>query len=131
MRYVAFLLAAVAALSACASGTGGGTETGGPKPQANLLRAAEIAEARTEHNAYEAIQQLRPQWLTPRPSRSTSDPRPLVPVAFVDTMELGELTTLRTIAVTDVVEIHYYDSREAVARFGTKYNSGIIQVVTR
>jgi hypothetical protein len=131
MRYVAILLAAVAALSACASGTGGGTETGGAKPQANLLTPEEIAEARTAHNAYEAVQQLRPQWLTPRPSRSTADRTPRVPVAFVDTMELGGLTALRTIAVTDVVEIRYYDSREAVARFGVKYNTGIIQVITR
>ncbi len=130
MRYVVIALAA-AALSACASGTGSGSDTGGAMPNRNLLTAEEIAEARTAHNAYELVQQLRPQWLTPRPSRSTSDRTPRVPTAFLDRMELGGLTAMRTIAVAEIREIRYFEEGEAVARFGRQYDTGVIQIITR
>lgn len=131
MRYVVIVLAAAAVLSACGSGAGSGSDTGGVRPNQNLLTAEEIAEARTAHNVYEAVQQLRPQWLTPRPSRSTSDPTPRVPMAFLDRMELGALATMRTIAVSEVREIRYFDGGEAVARFGRQYDAGVIQIITR
>lgn len=131
MRYVVILAAVAASLSACSSGAGSGAETGGATPDRNLITAEEIAGLRNVHNAYEAVQQLRPLWLTPRPSRSTADRTPRVPVAFVDRMELGAPTVMRTIGIAEVLEIRFIDEREAVNRFGTRYNTGIIQIVTR
>ena len=131
MRYVAILLAAAASLSACSSGAGSGTETGGVTPDRNLITAEEIAEVRTAHNAHDAVRALRPQWLTARPSRSTIDPQPVVPKVFLDRMELGPLATLGTVAVVDILEIRYFDAGQAMNRFGRQYNMGVIQIITR
>jgi hypothetical protein len=131
MRYVAILLAAVASLSACSSGAGSGTETGGARPQQNLITAEGLAELRSVHNAYEAVRALRPQWMTPRPSRSATDPAPVVPVVFVDRMLLGELAMMRTVAVAEITEIRYFESGESVARFGRQYDKGVIQIISR
>ncbi|MGD2154575.1 MAG: hypothetical protein PVG79_14995 [Gemmatimonadales bacterium] len=131
MRYLAIVLAVAASLVACASGAGSGTETGGARPSRNVLTAEEIAEVRTVHNAYDAVAQLRPQWLTPRPSRSTSDPTPRVPTAFVDRMELSGLQAMRTVSVGEILEIRHFEGGEAVARFGRRYDAGVIQIITR
>jgi hypothetical protein len=126
MRYVALVLAVTACLCACASGTGGS----GARPQANLITAEEIAEANVNY-AYEAVERLRPNWLVWRPGRSSTDPKPLVPVAFLDNTYLGDLDQLWTIVASEILEIRYLDDREAVYRYGTTYNSGIIQVIRR
>lgn len=126
MRYVAVLLAAAAALSACSSGTG----AGGARPQENVLTAEEIAGANVNY-AYEAVEQLRPQWFNVRPPRSWTDQTPLVPVVFLDNTMLGELEQLWTIVVTEIKEIRFLDDREAVNRYGTTYSGGIIQVIRR
>jgi len=131
MRYLTVVLAVAASLVACSAGAGTGDETGGARPNRNLLTAAEIAEVRTLHNAYDAVAQLRPQWLTPRPSRSASDPTPRVPAAFVDRMELSGLQAMRTVSVGEILEIRYFESGEAVARFGRRYDSGVVQIITR
>jgi hypothetical protein len=131
MRYLAILLAAAASLSACSSGSSGtGTETGEPRPDQSLITAEEIAEARV-HNAYEAVQALRPQWLTPRASRTLANSTPRVPAVFLDRMELGPLASMRGVAVTNILEIRYHDERQAMNRFGIKYDTGIIQIITR
>jgi len=126
VRYVAVLLVASACLSACASGAG----TGAPRPQHNLITAEEIAAANVNY-AYEAVERLRPQWLVPRPPRVLSDRRPLIPVVFLDNVEYGDINELWTIPVSEIREIRLLDDQEAVRRFGTKYNSGIIQVIRR
>lgn len=133
MRWLAILLAVVAtSIPACSSGgAGSGEETGGARPQQNMITAEELAELRSIHNAYEAVRALRPQWLTPRPSRSVTDPAPVVPVVFVDRMLLGELGMMRTVAVAEVLEIRYFDSGESVARFGRQYDKGVIQIISR
>jgi hypothetical protein len=117
MRYVALVLAVTAFLCACASGTGGS----GARPQENLITAEEIAESQVNY-AY---------WLVWRPGRSSTDPKPLVPVAFLDNTYLGDLDQLWTIVASEILEIRYLNDREAVYRYGTTYNSGIIQVIRR
>ena len=128
MRYLAILLAAAASVAACSSGAG--TETGEPRPDQSLITAEEIAETRV-HNAYEAVQALRPQWLTRRASRTLADATPRVPTVFLDRMELGPLASMRSVAVTDIQEIRFHDGRQAMNRFGIEYDSGIIQIITR
>jgi hypothetical protein len=131
MRYFAILLAVAVSVSACSSGAGSGTETGGVTPNQNLLTAEEIAEVRSAPNVYEVVRTLRPQWLNARPARSANDPTPVVPTVFLDRMELGPLAMMRTVAVVDVQEIHYFDAGQAMNRFGGQYNKGIIQIITK
>lgn len=126
MRYVVLVLAVTACLCACASGTG----DGGARPQANLITAEEMAEANVNY-AYEAVERLRPNWLVWRPGRSSTDPKPLVPVVFLDDTFLGDIDELRLIVASEILEIRFLDDREAVYRYGTTYNSGIIQVIRR
>jgi hypothetical protein len=128
MRYLAILLAAAASVSACSSGTG--TETSEPRPDQSLITAEDIAEARV-HDAYEAVQALRPQWLTSRASRTLANSTPRVPAVFLDRMELGPLASMRGVAVGNIQEIRYHDATQAMNRFGIEYDSGIIQIITR
>ncbi|MGD2218462.1 MAG: hypothetical protein PVJ64_17020 [Gemmatimonadales bacterium] len=130
MRYLTPALAVAVAISFSACASGAGTETGGARPQEDLITAEELAEVNA-YNAYEAVEQLRPQWLTQRGARTFTDPTPRVPMVFLDRMEYGELASMRTVVVSDVAEIRYYDGREAVARFGVEYEGGIIQIITR
>jgi hypothetical protein len=95
-----------------------------------VITAEEIVEAKAT-NAYEAVERLRPNWMVARPSRYVSDPTPLVPVVFLDNTDLGDLNQLWTIVASEILEIRYLDDREAVYRYGTTYNSGIIQVIRR
>jgi hypothetical protein len=125
VRYVAILLAVTGCLCACSSGTGGGA-----RPQRNVITAEEMTAANVTY-AYEAVEQLRPQWLTWRPSRSVTNPTPLLPVVFLDNNYYGDLDELWTLVVSEIREIRFLDDREAVYRYGTKYNSGIIQVIRR
>ncbi len=74
---------------------------------------------------------MRPNWQTARPSRYVADPTPLVPVVFLDNNELGDLNQLWTIFASEILEIRFLDDREAVYRYGTRYNSGLVQAIRR
>ena len=91
----------------------------------------EVAASRGA-NAYEVIQELRPNFLSYRGEtsllRSRSKPYPTV---YVDGQELGPIGSLTTISGTDISTIRLYRSWEATTIFGSGKMGGVIAVTTR
>jgi hypothetical protein len=97
------------ALCACASAGSGGHA---PNPYTGPITHAEIENAGAR-NAYEAVERLRPRWLTVRATRSFSIETEVV--VFQDRLYLGTQDELRRIGVDGVYSIEYIDGPTAQA----------------
>jgi hypothetical protein len=126
---------AVAAILGCAS-AGGSSDTAGTGARSNpkLLTAEEIAVAHADVNStYEAIARLRPSWLaTHGPTSASTEGGAGLATVFINGVQHGDLSSLRTIPAYQVADIHYYDVTEAGARYGFKGGtSGVIDIRTK
>jgi hypothetical protein len=121
------LLAALAGAAACARAAApAGDEavaSGAPRKHANVITAAEIAEARVT-TAYHAVEVLRPTFL--RGLRSN-----IQPVVYVNGQRWGGLEALRRVTADDVDTIRRLSASEAHTIYGPGLLGGVIDVVTR
>lgn len=120
---------AVAVLSLAAAGSCASGRT--PKPQSsygagNTLSADDIAETAAT-NLYDAIQRLRPQWLTSSRIRRGGSGDDLV--VYLDNNRYGSMNSLRQLSVGGVQEVRYFGATEATNRYGTGHTGGAIQVL--
>ena len=125
----AILTASLPLAWACASSGGqpGRTTT---RVDQYVITAEELATANAS-NLYDAIRQLRPQWLqggAPTTFRSASEYPILV---YMDRIRFGEPTMLRSVPVTLPLSVRWLSASEAQAEFGVGNLQGAIQVVTR
>lgn len=93
----------------------------------DILTLEEIQVSRAG-NAYELLQELRPQFLRSRGAISVNDPRAGYPVVYVNDVLHGDLETLRSILVREIDEIRYISASDATTRWGTGHTGGVIQV---
>lgn len=121
---VLFAVGATSALSACASGGG---SSDGPGRSQNRITQEELADY-TTLNALDAIRRLRPRWLQARGATAGGSNEP---VAILDGARLGSPNALASVAVSDVAEMIYVNSRDATLRYGTGFPGGAIEVRTR
>jgi hypothetical protein len=78
----------------------------------------------------EAVQQLRPQWLTVRGAGRTG--RPAEIHVFLDGSMYGPVSSLRQFRVTDVEDVTFLSATEAATRWGTiAGDGGVIAVRSR
>jgi len=119
VRWTVAWLAILAAASACSHRTRGG----GPTLDYNTLTAEELSR-RPFYSVYEAVQTLRPNWL------SLHAPAGAVQV-YVDDNHVGGLEILRTIRIPSVSVIRHIDGIQAGARYGRGHEDGVILVKTR
>jgi hypothetical protein len=94
-----------------------------PRSSAHAITAREIAAATSSTTAYEAIQRLRPLWLSGRGAG-----RPLV---YVDNIWRGGFEELYRISPADIQEIQLLRGYDATTRWGTGHAAGVILVTTR
>jgi hypothetical protein len=125
-------LAAVSMLAlvpACAST--GGTSGSGDR---FVITQAEI-EASAAGNAYQIVQQLRPQWLrldtvtggALSPGATQQDPR----AVFLNGRRMGELEDLRNIPTgLNITSIRFLTASQATQRWGSGFRNGAIEVTT-
>ena len=113
-------------LGACATAQSG--DSGSSRRRSNVLTAEEI-EASTTNTAWDAVRQLRPAWLRSRGTRSLTGE--VDPSVIGDSMAPEPMEVLRNIACRSILEIRFFDPREATTRFGTGYPSGAIVVTTK
>jgi hypothetical protein len=101
-----------------------------PARRGNVLSAEEIASAHADINtAYDAVQRLRPNWLTQRSSAQSGSSYAAV---FVDDQFVGDITSLRNINAYQVGDVRYYDPSQAGARFGLRAGTnGAIEVIMK
>lgn len=96
----------------------------------NLLTQEQLAATNRE-NLYEAIEKLRPDWLTSRGPTSVTDPTPVVPSVYMYGSMLGRADYLREMRVIDVTEVRYWEAGPASARFGMGHPRGVIELSRR
>lgn len=98
----------------------------------NQVIAREELKKASYTNAFDAVSQLRPNWLASARQRSSTEREAAgaagVLVVYVDGTRLGGLETLRQIPLSELAEIQYYDAREATNLFGTGHPAGAINV---
>jgi hypothetical protein len=102
-----------------------------PRRSIQVIAREELKTA-SYTNAFDAVSQLRPNWLAAARQRSPTEREAAgaagVLVVYMDGTRLGALETLRLIPLSDVGEIVYYDAREATNLFGTGHPAGAINV---
>jgi hypothetical protein len=113
---------ALLALVACAS-RNVGSEATPARGDSRTITAAELATA-TQLNLYDFVRATRPLWLQ-QPSRSS----PVV--VFVDDARLGGLSTLRTVTLTTVSAVRYYDTSAAQQKFNGRDLGPVIHVISK
>lgn len=114
-------------VAACATAGDQGPE--GRNPDVITLAEIEATEART---AFDIVQQLRPRWtVRNRGSRSFSTGVADNTRVVLDDLPPREFDFLREIDREMIQEIRYLSPREATFLYGTGYNAGIIEVITK
>ena len=111
-------------LSACASGH----RTSETRADRNLITATQIRDGHFQ-NAYDAVEALRPNWLSPRGPDSFNTPSQIE--VYYDATHLGAVGTLRNIEATTIEFIRWYDGTQAQQRFGIGHSAGVIFVSSR
>ena len=114
-------------LMACASAT---TQTGTSREARNVLTQAQLA-ATNRDNLYEAIDKLKPEWLSSRGPTSVTNATPTVASVYMNGAMLGRTEHLRDMRVLDVTEVRYWEPGPASARFGMGHPRGVIEISRR
>lgn len=116
-------LLAIVLASGCASSGGSASSA-----QRGLTREAMLETG--QMSVLDAIQQLRPQWLTVRgPGRTGRPPEILI---FVDGALFGPVSSLSSLTVTSIRDAEFLSATEAAMRWGTVGgDGGVIAIRTR
>ena len=117
-------IALAALLGACAHASNSALVS-----SSDVITRAELSKS-TAPSAYEAVQRLRPQFFKDRGRTSILQAESRTPVVILDDRPLGDITTLRDIALPTVFEIRYLSASEAQVRFGSGFPAGAILVVS-
>ena len=122
-----FIASAVLLLGACRPAP---SVRGAPLASSrDVLLAHEIASSGVS-DAYQAVSQLRPEFLKRRGPGLISPVSHRVVRVFLDDTEMGGIDILRSIPIDQVTAIRYVDSSEAALRWGANHTAGVILVST-
>ncbi len=129
MRATKWLIPALLGLvvASCASG---GTGAGTSPTRTNdyeTLTSAQLANAGNV-SLLEAIQRLRPRWLSGRGWDSVNATRDVM--VLLDGVKIGDTKTLDTLRPTGVYMLKHYDGETASGRWGPDCARGAIYVAT-
>ena len=129
--YITASLAALL-LTACASGTGGTAREQGStaRRDANVITAEEIATTPAQ-TLYDAVRNLRPQWLMRSRPTAMNQQNQGALLVYVDGTRFGNVETLKQISPSSAQVVRYYSPSSAEARFGPGHLLGAIEVTTR
>ena len=128
------LIAAVAVLWSCASGT---QRTSNPRVTnhegaPDYITNVEIA-ATPVSNVYDLINRLRPHWLRTQPGSIHGNTRNQVVAVYLDDARIGDIPSLRNISTSGVESLRYYDATRAATVLrnpGTDPIAGAIVITT-
>ena len=128
MKTATFALGMALSLAACAHRPGAGPTP--DAPQRNRITIAEIQEAQSRGlgNAYDLIQQLRPEWLR---SLNNVQGVPVQPRVYQDNNLMGGLNVLATTQLSGITGIRYLTPSEAQGELGLNNIGGAIVFYTR
>lgn len=113
------------AFAACAMAPGPGTGS-----NRNRISGDELAGTNSP-TVYEALELVRPEWLTARGPVSLTDATEARANVYMYGSRVGDLDYLREVYVVDVAELRYWPAGEASARFGMGNPRGVIEILPR
>lgn len=117
-------------LMACAAATTTSRPNGVAGVGREVLTAAEIVASRVT-DVYQAVLQLRPEFLRRRTTVMPLSPFGSAPIAvYLDEMPFGTAESLRQIPLERVRLIRYVSPTEANLKFGGSHPTGAILVTT-
>ena len=96
----------------------------------NRVSGEDLA-ATNSQMVYDALQLLKPEWMTGRGPISLTDAAEARPNVYMNGTRVGDLDYLREVYVSDVAEVRYWPSGEAGARFGMGNPRGVIEIIVR
>lgn len=123
---IAMALMLTAAVACATSPRGLKGASGSPATPRNMLRAAEIQSVHVL-TAYEAVQRLRPTFLTWTRAVTPSEQR----VVIVDGVQVGGLDALRMIPADAIREVRLFTPMHDVGPYQLMSTAGAIVVTTR
>ena len=97
---------------------------------ANVITAPELSRSQAP-NAYDAIQQIRPEMLRTRDAGTLMYFKARQPAVAVDNTLVGGVEVLRTLPTGTVARIEYVNSSVAAKRYGTGFGNGVMLIETR
>ena len=95
----------------------------------SVISRAEIEDCRAP-DALTVVRRLRGEFLSNRGRTSITLNTAMLPVVYLDQVELGAFETLATIPARDIAEIRLYRGWEAAYKFGKDKSAGVVQVIT-
>ena len=95
----------------------------------NVITAAEIVTSHV-HSVYQAVLQLRPEFLKSRTSMPSTPFNETRSMVYVDGVPFGPVESLRQIPLDIVRTIKYIRATEANIRYGGVHTGGVIEVTT-
>jgi hypothetical protein len=122
LRFALVSAAMLMAGSACGGGRGQ-PGTAPPRTDREMLTAEELNQ-RSFYSAYEAVDALRPLWLSHRGEGSDVQ-------VYVDDNRMGGVAALRSVRILSIALIKHLDGIQATARYGRGHEAGAILVTTR
>ena len=123
-------LAAIGVVWALAGCAGASTQRRTDRASRVTLTQEQLAGTNSL-NLYDAIEKLRPDWLTSRGPTSLTNPTPAVVSVYMNGTMLGKADYLREMRVLDVSEVRFWDAGQASARFGMGHPRGVIEVTRK
>jgi hypothetical protein len=115
--------------AACGGSRSSAAESTTPTTRRDIIAREELDRGQWA-NAYEAVRNLRPQWLRVR-GRDTINSEPGTVQVVLDDVRLGGTDALRTLPLTGVVYFQWMDGISASQRWGTGFGNGAILISTR
>jgi hypothetical protein len=102
----------------------------GPGSSRDVITRAELDAAHANH-AFEAVEELRPQWLRRTGPTSVLEPAGNLPSVYIDNVRAGDLEALREVPIYAIEEIRLVSPADATTRWGTGLAGGVIWVIRR
>ncbi len=102
----------------------------GPSRNPDLITRAELENSSTR-NAYDAVQQLRPRWLTSRGASSLQQSGGDMPIVYVGDRRHGPIETLRGFDTDGITSLRFINAANATTRYGGGHTGGVIQITLR
>jgi hypothetical protein len=96
---------------------------------AMVITREEIAASHM-YNAYDVVSSLRPAFLHSHGPTTLTPGDSGLPKVYLNHMLYGDIESLKTMEVSGIQEIHYYNGTEASNRFGLGNVAGAIEVMT-
>lgn len=120
------LFAVVLLISSCASSTQ--SDSSRPGTSRNMISGEELAELPGQSSCLDAVRRLRSNWLRTRGMAGLGSTQ--VVLAYVDGVRAGGVDFLESRPLDGIVEIRYYNGRDATTKWGTGVGGGVIELIT-